>query len=493
MRLVVLLALVVALLIGVTPSFAAQSLGSGYACKSRPAPLSGLLMRKVGTRLVKIDAKATIKLIKQRIKNSRGAAKRAHRNLLAAMQGCVATVQQESEPPAPTIVPTVAATANPPAAPVDYCADKKIFWNVGSQAPQSPFDLSAMPHIQKNLILINMGWFGAFPDFMPANQEQINRVNWLQIPYSVKGGILYVNSGTPLYGSLEANTEAIARHIVATVPDPAYNGYVVFDFESWFPAWELTQPEMRAEALAQFAAQNPGLGEAAIERGTQELWDEKALAFYVQTAALTKQLRPNAKLGFYDLVSRQYWQGYADPVRGDLLRAWNNKALPVHQLCDFVIADIYQFYRSALDSSGFPLPEPPSWIVPPNGTLYFAGNKRYVEENVNEALRLAAAAGDKPVMAYAWHRYHNSGGPLDAFYLVNPPDLFLQTVYPLMLGAKMITFWGDEIASYQISPLGGLQPYINNVMGPMVEGYCNGNLGPYAPLAELTQANSSNS
>ncbi|NDC37877.1 MAG: hypothetical protein EBZ48_07465 [Proteobacteria bacterium] len=458
-----------------------------------------VLLKKSGGKFLRQRFPPTInKLLKQATGKS-PAKKLKVRRLISRIKACQegkflprteieATPTAVATPPPPTPTQAPTATPSPTSTPVDICSsnNKQFFWNVQSVAPQGPFDLSAAPHIQVGKIaLINMSWFGALPNIVDDTLSHRDRINWLQLPSTTRDGRIYVNSGTPLYSDLAAHEAAIRRHISSYVPDPEFDGYIVFDWEEWSPLWDLSTSwrlDLRDEALAQYSAQNPGLAPEQIQAGAKQRWYEAGLQLFLQTVLITRELRPRAKLSWYELVPVVYWNGYAS-TRGDLLRAENDSLLSIHQALDTIIVGIYQFYRSGVDTNGIPIPYPTGGGYPPNGTVYFERNLQYVKENIEEAKRIAALSGGNPVMAYAWHRYHDSGNLTDRFHLTNAADLYLQTIYPLQLGADMVTLWGYEGAGYQSGPQGYLQPYIDTVIGPMVEGYCRNNLGQFSGIA----------
>jgi hypothetical protein len=132
---------------------------------------------------------------------------------------------------------------------------------------------------------------------------------------------------------------------------------------------------------------------------------------------------------------------------------------------------------------------PPGGGAPPNGIQWFERNRQYVYENITEAQRLATLAGGKPVMAYAWPRYHNSADPSERYTLVRKPELFLQLIYPMMLGAQHVAIWGAESAALQNSYYGAMQDYVDSELGPMVESYCTGNLSSLQPFTNLLPEN----
>jgi hypothetical protein len=103
---------------------------------------------------------------------------------------------------------------------------------------------------------------------------------------------------------------------------------------------------------------------------------------YVEVLTLAKELRPNARIGYYNLPMREYWNRD---------QAWRNRNLslqPIIDASDCLFPSIYDFYQTG------------EWAGhDPNADL------RYVREVVGIALEMAQG---KPVYPYVSPRYHAS-------------------------------------------------------------------------------------
>jgi hypothetical protein len=295
-----------------------------------------------------------------------------------------------------------------------------------------------------------------------------------------------VNGGTPVRGSISQHGALIEAGLAVNSTSPDFDGYFVLDWEQWMPQWENAghTPVLRDLALTQIATDYPSLNQQEVETLTQQLWEERGLAYFLETVRALRRARPKAKITWYELINRVYWDSYSSP-NGNELRRINNELLPVFRELDLLVISLYQFYSSAQDGSGWPLPFPSPYIPPPNGVTYFEHNRRYVADNVGEARRLAMLAGGKKVMAYAWPRYHDSASPADRYRLNRKGEIFLQLLYPLLLGADLVTLWGSESPALASAGYGSMQDYLNSTLGPMTEAYCAENLSSIQPVVDL--------
>ena len=214
----------------------------------------------------------------------------------------------------------------------------------------------------------------------------------------------------------------------------------------------------------------------------KQLWEEFGLSLFIETVRAIRRVRPNAKISWYELINRRYWNGY-DSIDGDAHRRMNDRLLPLFRELDFLVISIYQFYASGVDTNGWPYAEGSPEVAWPN--THFEANRNYVHNNVREAQRLAARVGGKRVMAYAWHRYHNASHSSAAYRGVRKPDLFVQLIYPLLLGVDYVTLWSSETGGLQNSTYTSMQTYLDTEIAPMTDAYCAEDLSPYQPIINL--------
>ncbi len=157
-------------------------------------------------------------------------------------------------------------------------------------------------------------------------------------------------------------TEEFSKRI-----QPDFNGIVSLDWEATIFDWLRQDPE------------SPEF-QCAVRNLTELL-------------VLAKRLRPQARIGYYGIPPREYWK------RDDDWRKRSRALAGLLRHADWVGPSIYHLYKSGSQQA-------------PEQSL------AYAVENVQLALEIAQAAGNKPVYVWVHHRYHGSnkefgGQPVD--------------------------------------------------------------------------------
>eukprot|EP00036_Acanthoecidae_sp_10tr_P001978 CAMPEP_0182945296 /NCGR_PEP_ID=MMETSP0105_2-20130417/55349_1 /TAXON_ID=81532 ORGANISM="Acanthoeca-like sp., Strain 10tr" /NCGR_SAMPLE_ID=MMETSP0105_2 /ASSEMBLY_ACC=CAM_ASM_000205 /LENGTH=298 /DNA_ID=CAMNT_0025085311 /DNA_START=55 /DNA_END=951 /DNA_ORIENTATION=- len=207
---------------------------------------------------------------------------------------------------------------------------------------------------------------------------------------------------------------------------------VDLDFESWNPIWEYN-PNTSATYIASIQLvklEHPQwTSTSQIEAEAKRQFETAALALLIDTAKAVRTLRPSIRIGFYSFPARVYWQGYNSSM-GPVLRARNERLLPLYCVVDALFPSVYQFYNSE------------------NSSSIKAANTAYTFGVVAEAVRLAklvpSACGKAmapSVLAYTWHRYH------DGITFLSSSDLIISWEQPYAAGAHGIVMWGSEPTS----------------------------------------------
>lgn len=109
---------------------------------------------------------------------------------------------------------------------------------------------------------------------------------------------------------------------------------------------------------------------------------KKSLKLYIDVLQFAKDMRPNAKWGYYYLPFSTYWDRKAD---------FYEKHLKVKELisqCDILFPSLYTFYEEKTDD-------------------WQKENEEYLKFNLENFIKIKKYY-NKPIYVFVWHRYHNS-------------------------------------------------------------------------------------
>ena len=129
-----------------------------------------------------------------------------------------------------------------------------------------------------------------------------------------------VNGGLPQLVNMTAHLAAWASDVQSLIPDPDAAPIVGLDMEAWRVAWSGNDPRPMAEpaqavvqneSIALVRRQHPDWPAAQVLAEAKRQWSAGAKAFWSETFALAKKLRPNAQFGNYDFNHCGNW-GCAD-------------------------------------------------------------------------------------------------------------------------------------------------------------------------------------
>ncbi|NXO48701.1 HYAL1 protein, partial [Aramus guarauna] len=120
-------------------------------------------------------------------------------------------------------------------------------------------------------------------------------------PYYTSAGVP-VNGGVPQNASLQAHLHKATQDIKVTLPNPAYGGLAVIDWEKWRPLWVRNWASMdiyRQESEELVQQQHPQWPPSQVEETAKKEFEQSARAFMQQTLQLSTTLRPDGYWGFY--------------------------------------------------------------------------------------------------------------------------------------------------------------------------------------------------
>ncbi|NXK27350.1 HYAL1 protein, partial [Arenaria interpres] len=121
------------------------------------------------------------------------------------------------------------------------------------------------------------------------------------LPYYTPEG-MPVNGGIPQNASLEAHLRQATRDIEVTLPNPAYHGLAVIDWEKWRPLWVRNWDSMdiyRQKSEELVRQQHPQWPPDMVTEEAKKQFEQSARDFMEKTLQLGETLRPDGYWGFY--------------------------------------------------------------------------------------------------------------------------------------------------------------------------------------------------
>ena len=217
---------------------------------------------------------------------------------------------------------------------ISYNERYPIYWNV---------DETNNPDI--NIIQYNI---------LPRNYTQcgngcsnINCTSWTQglWPIIDNNGNIY-NGGVPQNGNITAHEEALKQQIQTWIPDVNWNGNAVFDFEDWTTVWDYNTGTGSWHSIRyqQYSIQlvkdaHPNWNETEIYNTAKSEFETAATNWFVKTLQTCKNIRPNAKFGFYGLPlnlngpcigsGMNIQCGYNNPTISQQYKDYSDQQIPI--------------------------------------------------------------------------------------------------------------------------------------------------------------------
>lgn len=182
-----------------------------------------------------------------------------------------------------------------------------------------------------------------------------------------------------------------------------------------------------------------GVAIANLNYGVSEQTLNTQIAEYLKVINKARELRPNAKFGFYGMPRTSLY------IESPEWYAHAQKLTPIFNASDVLFPSVYRFYQA-------------------NHPNYTAEeNLEYVRRSVKFALEIAQ---NKPVYPFMWHRYHDSNTELG--YRLIPVAEFKSHVAAIFQSqhngkrAAGVVWWGADQYFYWIAtnyPNGGPPEY----------------------------------
>ena len=235
------------------------------------------------------------------------------------------------------------------------------------------------------------------------------------------------NGGVPQAANVTAHVEAIRPHIESSVPDPAFAGILIVDWETWRPLTAENDDYVSyyTEYSARLVRADPacqGWNATRVKEEAKLRFDAGAKLFFSATVNAIRALRPNARLGFYSQGINQDASSRGMQDNTALMWLW--------QLVDVLAPSIYPQSTNAT-SEALRIADAIQGAINSVNLLKKARKQNPQTNSRQQQIKLPA------VMPYA--RALMSGNPAAPF---NAATLATQVQVAAGLGAEGIILWG---------------------------------------------------
>ena len=318
-----------------------------------------------------------------------------------------------------------------------------VYWSVGTQGWKNKFGVG--PCAPKNwdmsfgnvslsaLGILPSNWTDTGMDCCTPGCRRFND----DLPYvdptawEKHRKIVPKNGGVPQLVDMSAHLQKVRAGVAGWIPDPAWTGNAVFDFEAWVPMWELNHNYFGPGVMNRYhnlslqivQRQHPDWPRDQQLAEAKEQFQNASVNLLVQTLRVAKAVRPHAKWGFYG-----YPASCSEPWLTS--KAW-------HARCKAVTSPkLAPLYR---EHTGFF----PSIYMPKDKghTMNSAVLRDYANGTVTAAVQmsrdLATADTRTPVLVYIWPRYANGSA------FLTEEDLQTSLQIPWAACADGIVIWGS--------------------------------------------------
>ena len=149
-----------------------------------------------------------------------------------------------------------------------------------------------------------------------------------------------VNGGVPQKADLAAHGAAIMEQLPSWIPEKEWAGNAVLDFEAWNPIWRLNAEQNGGKhnryqlySIALVGAAHPEWSAEQKEAVARAEFEPAAMAFMVETLRICRELRPNARFGFYGMPLGLGANPEYDRYAQQLLPIWQNSGALYPSIC----------------------------------------------------------------------------------------------------------------------------------------------------------------
>ncbi|XP_037032943.1 hyaluronidase Tab y 2.0101-like [Bradysia coprophila] len=308
------------------------------------------------------------------------------------------------------------------------------YWNIPSFACSQRFNLPVLNVAERYGIVQN------FNDNFRGEQISILYDPGL-FPAIYPNGT-YRNGGVPQEGDLKLHLEKFELDVDKYIPDKENSGLAIIDFELWRPVYRqnfgklLPYKELSTTLVAEAMG---NLTDEAYSMA-RDFFTDSAKMFMLETIEFAKQLRPNAKWGYYGLPHCFNGRRNVTEDCEQHIQEENDATQWLYDHSDIILPSIYM----------------PERIIPCNRPLMVKGR-------IRESLRLSNNVNrtTKPLVI-AYHRYKFP----DSLQYLNQSDHIDTIKAAKEVGADGIILWGAWKDVNNIDKCMEFYDYLEDNLGP---------------------------
>ncbi|CAL4124558.1 unnamed protein product [Meganyctiphanes norvegica] len=252
------------------------------------------------------------------------------------------------------------------------------------------------------------------------------------------------NGGIPQNGSITAHIKSFIKQVHQKMP-LNFTGVAILDWETYFPSYQMSNDEYKSACKNWVRQQHPNWTDLDILNMAISTFNHSAKEYFEIPLILGKELRPNARWGYYHEPYCGNWGPYAAHCGANRMDN-NDKTKWLYDYSGALFPSIYIYKNSG-------------WSP--------YSRRRNTKGRLSEAMRVRRNSNktgiDQPILPYFWYRYHDDESLLEPLDVVN--TLGLTKMYNLE-GAVV---WGAGWDVDSPEKCQNLKNYIDVTLGPLVQ------------------------
>ncbi|KAI1729627.1 hyaluronidase domain-containing protein [Ditylenchus destructor] len=328
----------------------------------------------------------------------------------------------------------------------------EVYWNVPSASCTKNYTLDPSVYgIRTNdkqqfhgseIVTFYEDQLGYYPR---CEAEKITDQNSTRPKYRVKK---CVNGGLPQNANLTEHLKKAREDIEKLIPNIAFSGPAVIDWESWRPAYSLNWADRtiyRSLSTRDAKRRFPDLSDREAHKVGRELFNSAARQFIRETILLARKLRPYAQWGFYDFPLCNYDSG--ESGEWECRKKFENYNTELLWMYEYVKA----FY-------------PPIYLYDISQDPAIA--RRYVHAKILETRWVQFKLGKTKTPIYAYSKIEYDPYQLDTPFYTDAA-ICSTLEYPANYGLKGVIIWSSSWNMTQ--RCGQIADYVSATLGPVTK------------------------